>query len=239
MARRDGCLITPRVLLGLALIVAGVLFTLDNLGVDDVWDFWKIAWPTVLIVAGLSKLLWPGSGAGRGFGLVLFGLGVVMLLDRNHLGWLDIEFWDLVPLVFVLIGAGLLWRGLFGGGKVAADDERSRVINGVAVLGGSRHTTGTDDFRGGDLVAFMGGVEVDLTRAKIRDEPAVMDAFAMWGGVDIVVPRDWRVSVRGLPLLAGFEDSTTQPEQPTGHLIVKGFAIMGGVEVKNAESSAS
>ncbi len=231
---RDGCLITPRVLLGLALILMGVLFTLDNLGVDDVWDFfWLYGWPTVLMAAGLSKLLWPGSGTGRAFGLVIFGIGATMLLDRDHLGWLDIEFWDLVPVIFVVIGVGLLWRGLFGGGKEAADDERSRVVNAVAVLGGSRRTTGTNDFRGGDMIAFMGGVEVDLSQAGIETESAVIDAFAMWGGVEIRVPRDWRVSVRGIPLLGGFEDNTVQPENPSGHLIVKGFAIMGGVEVKN------
>lgn len=229
-----GCMITPRVVLGLALITMGVLFTLDNLGVDDVWDFfWFYGWPSLFMVAGLSKLLWPGSGAGRAFGFVLFGIGAVMLLDRDRLGWLDFELWDLLPVIFVLIGASLLWRGVLGRSKAAVGESQTQVINAVAVLGGSRRTTGSDDFQGGDLVAFMGGVEVDLTQAAIQGEPAVIDAFAMWGGVEIRVPRQWGVTVQGIPLLGGFEDNTVQPETPTGRLIVKGFAIMGGVEVKN------
>jgi hypothetical protein len=56
----------------------------------------------------------------------------------------------------------------------------------------------------------------------------------MWGGIEIYVPRDWHVTVSGFPLLGGFEDKTyQQPGEASGHLVVKGMAVMGGVEVKN------
>ena len=69
----------------------------------------------------------------------------------------------------------------------------------------------------------------------------MIDVFAFWGGIDIQVPEDWAVTIRGIPLLGGFEDKTHQSPTTAGvaagaprqELIIKGFAIMGGIDVKN------
>ncbi len=88
-------------------------------------------------------------------------------------------------------------------------------------------------FRGADLLAIMGGLQIDLRRAAIHGE-AVMDVFVMWGGIEIRVPEDWTVSSRIVPLMAGVEDKTRPPQgASTHHLILRGFALMGGVEIKN------
>ncbi|MCP4562556.1 MAG: cell wall-active antibiotics response protein, partial [Bosea sp.] len=110
-----------------------------------------------------------------------------------------------------------------------------------AILGGATRTSNSADFRGGDMVAFMGGCDINLRQARIAQSPAVIDAFAFWGGVEIKVPEQWSVSVRGVPLLGGYEDNTRPPlaedelaaDEPRQELIIKGFAIMGGVEIKN------
>jgi hypothetical protein len=79
----------------------------------------------------------------------------------------------------------------------------------------------------------MGGCEMDLRHAKIHGE-AVIDVFAMWGGIEIRVPDDWTVVSRVTPMLGGFEDKTRPtPDASTHRLIVRGMVIMGGVEVKN------
>src|SRR6266511_2459578 len=51
-------------------------------------------------------------------------------------------------------------------------------------------------------------VGVELREAHIDGE-ATVDAFALFGGVDILVPKDWRVSLSGTPILGGYEDKTT------------------------------
>jgi hypothetical protein len=41
------------------------------------------------------------------------------------------------------------------------------------------------------------------------------------------------VVLHGTPILGGFEEKTAHPAAGTKRLIVKGYAIMGGVEVRN------
>ena len=107
-------------------------------------------------------------------------------------------------------------------------------INAVGVLGGVGRKCASRDFRGGSMTAIMGGCEVDLRQASIASGSATIDAFALWGGIEIRVPRDWTVVSKGIGLLGGFGDSTAPPPAPTGKvLVVRGMAIMAGVEIKN------
>ena len=87
---------------------------------------------------------------------------------------------------------------------------------------------------GGLFVGPVLGVELDLRQASIRDSPAVIHAFTLWGGIDLKVPPEWNLEYRLLPLLGGYSDETSQspgPDSPT--LVIKGAAIMAGVDVKN------
>lgn len=224
--------ITPRLVFGLLLIFLGVVFTLDQLDWVDA-DAVLRFWPLFLVGVGASKLLWPASGGSRVAGLLLIAVGTWLLLEIFDVVYFS--FWDYWPLILVVIGARIAWRGLVGERREAVAEGAS-TVNAVAVLGGVSRTSNSPDFRGGDLIAFMGGAEADLRQARIASGPAVIDAFAFWGGVEIKVPEDWTVILKGLPLLGGYEDNTTPPTaggEPRQELVVKGFAIMGGVEVKN------
>jgi len=79
----------------------------------------------------------------------------------------------------------------------------------------------------------LGGCELDLRHAAIDGE-AVIDVFAMWGGIEIKVPENWSVSGRVTPILGGYEDKTRRvPDGTNQRLLVRGLVIMGGVEIKN------
>ena len=58
---------TPQLLMGLFIIAAGLLFTLDNLGVANA-DHVLRYWPVALIAIGLSKLWHSREGTGGTFG---------------------------------------------------------------------------------------------------------------------------------------------------------------------------
>jgi hypothetical protein len=51
--------------------------------------------------------------------------------------------------------------------------------------------------------------------------------------VEIVVPSGWRVEGKVAAILGGYEDATTPAPDTAPRVIVRGSAIMGGVEVRN------
>ncbi|WP_433265475.1 DUF1707 SHOCT-like domain-containing protein [Actinosynnema sp. CS-041913] len=84
------------------------------------------------------------------------------------------------------------------------------------------------------VVAIMGGVELDLSRARFAQAEATINVFAFWGGVVIYVPEDVTVRVDGAGVMGAFEDSTHKtPTVPGGPVVrITGVAIMAGVEVR-------
>jgi hypothetical protein len=219
-----------RLILGLTLILIGVAYSLDRLGYLEAERLWDYA-PLALVAAGLGKMFHPGSSSGRFIGFLLALVGAWTLAE--NLGWVESTIWAWWPVLFLLIGLRLVFARVGPVERTAGD-----TVNALAILGGVTRTSNSPSFRGGDLLAFMGGCEIDLRSAAISGGTAVIDAFALWGGIDIRVPHHWTVEVRGIPLLGGYEDST-EPEPASAEpaerprLVVKGFAIMGGVDVRN------
>jgi predicted membrane protein len=111
-----------------------------------------------------------------------------------------------------------------------ADDS---IIDISALLGGFQRRIVSQDFKGGEVTAIMGGVELDLRQASITSGDAVINVFAMCGGITIKVPPDWSVVLQGTPILGGFDERTNAPHDSTKRLVIKGYAIMGGLDVKN------
>ena len=106
-------------------------------------------------------------------------------------------------------------------------------ISVVAIMAGVTRGNNSSSFRRADLLAFMGGCEIDLRKAAINGE-AVIDIFCMWGGIEIRVPEDWTVVTHIVPIMGGVEDKTRPPQAATSHrLTLRGMALMGGVEIKN------
>ena len=225
-----GVRFTPQLVLGVLGILLGVVYTLDNLGYVDAEQYTRY-WPAGLIAIGLLKLWHSREGVGGAFGGLLFTLaGTWLLLERAAV--VRISFWELWPMLLVFFGAYLVWQGVSAPRRRAAADE-NQTVTAVAVLGGVARGNNSPSFKGGDLTAFMGGCELDLRQASIDGE-AIIDVFAMWGGIEIRVPDDWTVIVKAMPLMGGVDDKTRPPQGVSRHrLVIRGFVIMAGVEVKN------
>jgi hypothetical protein len=221
--------LSPQLVLGLCAIGFGILLTLDNLHVmnfDNVWRFW----PAILIVVGILQVLWAGSTSGLGAGVILAGAGSLLLLGNLHYLRFSIE--DYWPLILVAVGAGIAWQALEKGHGLATG--AGDTVTALALLSGVVRSSNSQSFRGGDLTAIMGGCEIDLRQASISEEEAVIQGLAFWGGIEIKVPEDWSVRSSVIPLLGGFEDKTRPPKDGCAKVLhIKGFAIMGGIEVHN------
>ena len=107
-------------------------------------------------------------------------------------------------------------------------------LTALAISGGARHRVVSQEFRGGEATAILGGGVIDLRDATPGDDRAVLDVFVLGGGIEILVSENWKVDLRGRPILGGFVDERSRiGVDPKHSLIVKGTAIAGGVAVKD------
>ncbi len=225
-----------RAIIGLFIIIAGVVYLLRNLGIDlglNVWEWW----PIILILIGLGQVLQPQESRQIAAGGFLIILGVAFML--NNLDIIDFDFRMIWPLILIFVGYSILRKNTWLGRRI---DPSSDFVNLAFILGGGEHRFSTQDLKGGKITAIMGGGTIDLTGADFKQEEIALDVFAMWGGIEIRVPETWQVNMTGVPLLGGMDNKTIRSVNASPHtdfrskpkkLIIRGTAIMGGVEVKN------
>jgi hypothetical protein len=224
---------------GFVFMALGALWTLDNLGLveSDAIVRW---WPVALIALGVARLMGMGRQQGRSFWGILAVVAGSWILAEN-LDLLHVSLWQMWPLVLVFIGVSMLvGAGRFtlgtrmrrGARADYAEDNES--LSSFAVWGHVVRKVMSQQFRGGEASAVMGGIDLDLRGAKPVAEGAVLEVLAIWGGIDLVVPSTWRVINQATVVMGAVEDKTRiPPTDATDTLILRGMVMMGGVEIKN------
>lgn len=89
--------------------------------------------------------------------------------------------------------------------------------------------------------AMWGGGEIDLREANFEDREVVIRCFTIMGGMQVTVPPDLNVEVRGIGVMGGFGENTKDegvPAPDSPRVRVTGFALMGGVGVERKRSRA-
>lgn len=218
-----------RIWVGLVLIALGVVGLLDAAGVLDFGTTVDRWWPLgLLALAALLALAERRIGLGS---LVIGLLSVILLVDTLDLVVLGVAVWASLAIaaglavLFTVAGPG---RRLLG----------ARSPGSVAIFGGSDTANSSPHFEHADVAAVFGAATLDLRKA-IPEPGATVDAVALFGGVDVLVPETWRIEMTGVPLFGGFGDKTDADgrlgaDAPV--LKVVSTAIFGGVEVKNRKS---
>lgn len=112
------------------------------------------------------------------------------------------------------------------------DDSRLGL---TAALDGIEFTSRSSDLEGVSALAYLGGIELDLTRSTPA-AGAVLRLRALFGGIDVLVPETWRVEVASRGGLSGIANLTDPDSSPNGPLVVvDALAVMGGIEIHARE----
>ena len=119
-----------------------------------------------------------------------------------------------------------------------AGDETSDEFELAAYFGGGERRSTATSLRRGIVRVCCGGVDLDLREASLDPLGATLDVSATWGGVNVVVPRTWKVWVDDRSTLGGVDTRVTPPEElpdDAPELRVSVNARMGGVAIKAAD----
>jgi len=114
---------------------------------------------------------------------------------------------------------------------VASDDEVTDRQVVVALMGGTERKGNWTLPRTLDVLAVMGGVELDFREARFAPGTTQINVAAIMGGVEILVPPGVRVETSGIGVMGGFESFSQSGDQAAPLLRISGFALMGGVEI--------
>ena len=231
MDPHPGIRITPQLVFGLLLATIGVMFTLDNLNILRARQFLQF-WPLAFVVLGVAQIVQARTPAGTLGGGAWIFIGSVMLGRR--LGLWDMNVWDFWPLVLVVVGGRIVWQAYWGDTGPGLAVDRDAMISGIAVMGGCDRKVVSSEFRGAELTAFMGGGKLDLREAAIADGQAVVKVLAVMGGFELLVPDTWNVVIEATPFLGQIDVKARTSLNPSApRLIVRGFVMMGGLDIKN------
>jgi predicted membrane protein len=208
---------------GWVFIVVGLWIFISKIGLLD-FSFWGILFPCILLFVG-GMLVYRAVRPPR--------VQVSFEPADAPKARTDFSAASLDPLATEppkpeTPGAQTVWEAR------AADEDHSEYIRSFAMLSGSDLRPMSRPFRGADLTAILGGINLDLTSARMEGDNARIDLIAFCGGIEIHVPPDWTVTSKVATLLGGFSDKRRPTTTlPTKTLILDGFAVMGGIEVKN------
>jgi hypothetical protein len=129
--------------------------------------------------------------------------------------------------------AGTGWSGRIVGGE-ASSTWAAAVMSGFQRKG---HWTMPRRFT---CFAFWGGGEIDLREAYFTEREVEINAIAIMGGVDVIVPPGVEVVVRGIGVMGGFDhrEEGVPGEPGAPRVVVTGFAFWGGVGVQRKQTRA-
>jgi predicted membrane protein len=231
----DHHLSNNRVIIGVVLVLAGLFLVVRNTGFfPDFIDNVIFSWQMLLVVIGLVMTIGASEKTGGIIVMAVGGFFMIPLLFRETFHMYNM-FW---PAVFIIIGVIFIstkrrgWSTATSKG-IAGDD----YVDLVNVFSGGERQIVSQNFQGGKISAVFGGIELDLTKAKLTQGVSVLDIACVFGGATIIVPDDWYVTIEVTPVLGGFSDTRKlnpgRTVDPAKHLLIKGAVVFGGGEVKS------
>jgi hypothetical protein len=217
---------TVQVLFGGIIVALGLLLLLDTTGTVDTRVLVRYV-PSLFVLLGVWALVQSGFRNIVGPVVLVAVAGAVQLVTLGYATFDElVVFW---PLLVIAFGLSVV-LGTYRGRIAASDDAYTSIL---AAFGGVERRNTSKAFTGADLTAVFGGTSIDLRDAEIADRPAKINAVALFGGVEVIVPREWNVRMEVLPVLGGATDERARSETVNDDvdLVVSGFAMFGGVEV--------
>jgi hypothetical protein len=112
-------------------------------------------------------------------------------------------------------------------------DEESDELALVAVFDGIDLKSRAKAFRGGSMLAWFGGISVDLREAELAPG-ARLSVRTLFGGIDIKTPASWRIESNVKAVMGGVDVRPPDDDADGPVLAVDGEAVFGGVAIRRA-----
>ncbi len=223
------------IILGLILIAVGVFVALnvfDVIDVDILFDGW---WTLFIIIPSFLGLFDKGEKTGNIIGLLI---GIGLLLSCQNVIDFDILWKLALPAILVIIGLSIIFKNTTDKkttekiSELKNNADKNGKNNCCAFFSGQDINFSGEQFSGGRFTAIFGGIECDLRNAIIEND-VLINADAIFGGIDIIAPSNVKVKVKSVSIFGGSSNKaifTGNENSPT--IYVNSTCIFGGLDVK-------
>lgn len=221
------------ILWGIVLIIIGLIIGGNTLGLTNIDIFFNGWWTLFIIVPSFISLFNDNDKTGS---IVGFLIGTLLLLGCQDIIRFDL-IWKLAfPVILVVIGLSLIFKNVIGdkvGNEIKKLSENNKEGKSYcATFGGQNVNFDEEKFTGADVNAIFGGVKLDLKNAII-DQDVVINASAIFGGIDIYVPKNVKVKTKSVPIFGGVNNkANVSPDEKSNTIYINGTAVFGGIEIK-------
>ncbi len=221
------------ILWGLVLIAIGVILGLNALDITNISIFFSGWWTLFIIVPSFIDLFKANeSKTGNIIGLII---GILLLLACQDV--LDFAMlWKLLlPIILVIIGLSCIFKSTINSNINKRIKELNKnqkdTKNYCATFSGQKIDCANEEFTGCTMDAVFGGVTCDLREAKFKED-TIINASAIFGGIDIYVPKNINVKVNSTSIFGGVDNKCANKEDNKVTLYVNATCLFGGVEIK-------
>ncbi len=119
-------------------------------------------------------------------------------------------------------------------------DPSADVLHLAVIFDGLDGASTAAAFRGGEIDCWYGGGSLDLRGATLDPAGGRLRIRSIFGGLDVVVPRSYRIALDSRGIFGGASDqtdpATAAVEGPL--LAIEARSIFGGVSIRAADPSA-
>ncbi|MCR5700151.1 MAG: cell wall-active antibiotics response protein [Candidatus Saccharibacteria bacterium] len=220
---------------GVAIIALGVIFGGNALGLFDINIFFNGWWTLFIIVPSVIGLITEKE---KFSSLAFLIAGILLLLAAQDVFSYEVAWKAILAVVLILVGIFIIFKSIAHSDnakevekKVNESKDDKKMDSQIAVFSGNDRAYNNETFQGSNLTAIFGGVELDLRNAKFTKD-TVIKAFALFGGIDIIVPEDVQIKIKSGFIFGGISDdrkSTSTKGKYTIYLDAAGG--FGGVSI--------
>ena len=212
---------TPQAVLGLLIMVAGLLLTVDNLGWYEADRIIRL-WPLGIVVVGLVKLR-QSEGPGKLVGVVIIFVGAVLTADKTF--GLPVDIGDLWPLAMVIVGVVILSRTLRPARKAPAPTDEAADPGDFGRFPG--HGMPASDLPGPGEFGSVPGA--DAGRTAMND--VSVSEVAVWAGKQRRVAESSFRRADLTAIMGGVELDLRAAGTASGEAVIDVFVMWGGIEI--------
>ena len=222
---------------GLTLILGALLVVFSQLGYFD-----TVGIPSLIITILLIPVIIL-SAASLNFSGILFPLAIIGILYDDVLGIQALTPWP------ILIAALLLSLGLtflfprhqhcrrHGGSREGFDkvinEPDGSVVNLVNKFCGSIKYINTQALRNVTIDSSFGGLKVYFDHADIAENQAYIYMDLSFSGVELFIPREWKVADNVNYVLGGSDEKGTEADIACKTLVLEGRANFSGITIRH------